>query len=60
MKAVAIMTPDPKYFVMKKASGGTCMRCVLAAAIGRSTPGLSHQIYFPPSLDRIEILPTKR
>jgi hypothetical protein len=38
MKAVAIMTPDPKYFVMKNASGGTRIRFVRAAAIGSRTP----------------------
>jgi hypothetical protein len=38
MKAVAMITPDPKYFVMKKASGGTRMRFVRAAAMGRRTP----------------------
>jgi len=38
MKAVAMITPDPKYFVMKKANGGTRIRFVLAAAIGKSAP----------------------
>ena len=38
MKAVAMMTPDPKYFVMKKAKGGTRMRFVRAAMIGSRAP----------------------
>lgn len=38
MNAVAIITPDPKYFVMKKASGGTRILFVRAAAIGSRTP----------------------
>jgi len=38
MNAVAIITPDPKYFVMKKAKGGTRMRFVRAAAIGSKAP----------------------
>jgi hypothetical protein len=38
MKAVAIMTPEPKYFATKNAIGGTCIFFVLAAAIGSSTP----------------------
>jgi hypothetical protein len=38
IKAVATMTPEPKYFVIKNAKAGTCMRFVLAAAIGSSTP----------------------
>jgi len=46
MKAVAIMTPDPKYFVMKNASGGTRMRFVRAAAIGSRTPAYIHQLFF--------------
>jgi len=40
MKAVAIITPEPKYFVMKKANGGTFMRFVLAAAIGSNAPNI--------------------
>lgn len=38
MNAVAMMIPDPKYFVMKKATGGTCIRFVLAAAMGSRAP----------------------
>ncbi len=38
IKAVAMMTPDPKYLVIKKANGGTCMRFVLAAAMGSRAP----------------------
>jgi hypothetical protein len=38
MKAVAMMTPDPKYLVMKNASGGTRIRFVLAAAMGSKAP----------------------
>lgn len=38
MKAVAIITPDPKYLVMKNARGGTLNRFVLAAAIGKRAP----------------------
>lgn len=43
MNAVAIITPEPKYFVMKKATGGTCMRFVRAAAIGSRAPGRLYQ-----------------
>jgi hypothetical protein len=46
MKAVAMITPDPKYFVMKKASGGTRMRFVRAAAIGRRAPVWGHQLLY--------------
>lgn len=38
MKAVAIITPDPKYLVIKNARGGTLILFVLAAAIGRRAP----------------------
>jgi hypothetical protein len=38
MKAVAMITPEPKYLVMKNAKGGTRMRFVRAAAMGRITP----------------------
>ncbi len=38
MKAVAIITPDPKYLVMKNAKGGTRIRLVRAAKIGSRTP----------------------
>jgi hypothetical protein len=38
MKAVAIMTPEPKYFATKNAIGGTCIFFALAAAIGSRTP----------------------
>jgi len=38
MKAVAIITPEPKYLVMKNAKGGTFMRFVRAAAIGSNAP----------------------
>ena len=38
MNAVAMITPDPKYFVMKKAKGGTCILLVRAAAMGRRAP----------------------
>ena len=38
MKAVAMITPDPKYLVMKNASGGTRIRFVRAAAMGRRAP----------------------
>jgi hypothetical protein len=44
MKAVAIMTPDPKYLVMKKAKGGTRMRVVLAAIIGSRAPAFLNQL----------------
>jgi hypothetical protein len=43
-KAVAIMTPDPKYFVIKKANGGTLMRFVRAAAMGSSAPMGTNQL----------------
>ena len=38
IKAVAMITPEPKYFVMKKAKGGTRMRLVRAAIIGNKAP----------------------
>ena len=38
MKAVAIITPEPKYFAIKKVSLGTCMRFVLARTTGNSAP----------------------
>lgn len=38
MKAVAMMTPDPKYLVMKNATGGTCILFDLAATIGSRAP----------------------
>jgi hypothetical protein len=44
IKAVAIITPDPKYFVIKKASGGTLMRFVLAAAMGSNAPMGTNQL----------------
>lgn len=44
MKAVATITPDPKYLVIKKANGGTRMRFVLAAAIGSRAPANPYQL----------------
>jgi len=38
------MTPDPKYFVIKKANGGTLMRFVRAAAMGSSAPMGTNQL----------------
>ena len=38
MKAVAMMTPEPKYFATKKAALGTCMDFVRAAKIGKRAP----------------------
>lgn len=38
MKAVAMMTPEPKYFAMKKAVLGTCMRLDLASTMGTTAP----------------------
>jgi hypothetical protein len=38
MKAVAIITPDPKYLAMKKANLGTRIRSVLARIMGRRAP----------------------
>lgn len=38
MKAVAMMTPEPKYFAMKKAVLGTRMRLDLASAMGTTAP----------------------
>jgi len=39
MKAVAMMTPEPKYLVMKNAILGMCMLLVRAAKTGRRAPG---------------------
>lgn len=39
MKAVAMMTPEPKYLVMKKAILGMCMFFERAAKTGRRAPG---------------------
>jgi len=39
IKAVAMITPDPKYLAMKKASAGTRMRFDRERAIGSSAPG---------------------
>jgi hypothetical protein len=44
IKAVAIITPDPKYFVIKKANGGTVMRFVRAAAMGSKAPMGTNQL----------------
>src|SRR5271163_4272887 len=44
MNAVAIITPDPKYFAMKNASGGTRMRFVRAAIIGSKAPESMDQL----------------
>ena len=41
MNAVAMMTPEPKYLVMKKAKGGTLILFVRAAAIGSRAPAHS-------------------
>jgi hypothetical protein len=49
MKAVAMITPEPKYFVMKNASGGTRMRFVRAAAIGRRAPVRRYQLLYSES-----------
>lgn len=38
MNAVAIMTPDPKYFAMRKANGGTYIPFALAAMTGKMEP----------------------
>jgi hypothetical protein len=38
MKAVAMMTPDPKYLAMKKANGGTRIFFDWAAIIGSNAP----------------------
>lgn len=38
MKAVAMMTPEPKYFAMKKAVLGTCIRLDLASTMGTTAP----------------------
>jgi hypothetical protein len=38
INAVAMMTPEPKYFVMKNAKGGTLIRLVRAAIIGSRAP----------------------
>lgn len=38
MKAVAMMTPEPKYFAMKKAVLGTRIRLDLASAMGTTAP----------------------
>jgi hypothetical protein len=38
MKAVAIITPDPKYLAMKNVSFGTCIFLVLASHIGSRAP----------------------
>jgi hypothetical protein len=39
MKAVVMITPLPKCLVMKKASFGTRIRLVRAAATGNNAPG---------------------
>jgi len=44
IKAVAMITPDPKYFVMKNANGGTLMRFVRAAAMGSNAPMGTNQL----------------
>lgn len=41
MNAVAMMTPEPKYLVMKKAKGGTLILFVRAAAMGNRAPANS-------------------
>lgn len=33
-----MITPEPKYFVMKKANGGSRMRLIRAAIIGNKAP----------------------
>jgi len=38
MNAVAIITPEPKYLVMKNAMGGTCILFDRAAIMGKSAP----------------------
>jgi hypothetical protein len=39
-----MITPDPKYFVIKKANGGTLMRFVRAAAMGSNAPKGTNQL----------------
>ena len=39
MKAVAMMTPEPKYFAMKKAADGTLTPRCRAAKTGKHAPG---------------------
>ena len=41
MKAVAIMTPEPKYLHMKKTQFGILMLLDLAAMIGSRAPDMS-------------------
>lgn len=40
-----MITPEPKYFVMKKAIGGTRIRVVRAAMIGRRAPWFAMSFY---------------
>lgn len=44
INAVAMITPEPKYFVIKKARGGTRMRFVRAAIMGNRAPKLNQLV----------------
>ena len=42
MKAVAMMTPEPKYLAMKKTHDGTCTPGLLRAQTGKTAPARHH------------------
>ena len=58
MKAVAMMTPDPKYLAIKKAHCGTLSPRFFCAKTGKTAPGYSQQSICLTWLEIQRVLPT--